>query len=175
MFIKLKPRTFLIGLLITSSIWIIVTFLPLLYFVLLPPPDLEAIVLAMEGHGDTPPLQVTADFGKKLTEAGSLRRTIPVAYSSGIFWAFRVNSLHSSLHSSRVREVTYLARFEKLPKPMVLVVTSREQEGNPNTYEIDEGQSQSLIRSYGLPWLIFGLSLYFIPGSRRLGSRDPVP
>jgi hypothetical protein len=158
MFLKLRPRTFAIGLLVFSSLWVAATLLPLLYSVFFPPGDLRGIVRALEMRGTAPP-QATAIVQQTIAEAGPLRRAVQVGFYSGIAATFR---LHAS-HYTKKTQVSYLAWFQKIRKPLILVIDRYESDGVLH-YEIAEaeGGPVGFARLYVLPLLALGVSLYLV-------------
>lgn len=58
--------------------------------------------------------------------------------------------------------MSYLAWFQKIPKPFVLVINRYESEGALQGYEIDKDEPLSIVRVYGLPLLTLGVSLYLV-------------
>jgi hypothetical protein len=155
----------LIILLVLSSLWMCATFLPLLYFVLLPDHDLRGIVLALEERG-TAPVEAAAVVQETVAAAGSLTRAVPVAYYSGVTATVRV----SGSQTSKIKQASYIVWFQKHPKPLLLLITRYEGDGDQTGYSINEGEPMFMMRGYALPVLLFGLSLFLV---RR--KKTPIP
>jgi hypothetical protein len=71
----------LIGLLVLSSLWVVITFLPLLYSILFPPRDIQEIVRALEERGTVSP-QIATAVQETIASTGPLRRAVQVGYYS---------------------------------------------------------------------------------------------
>jgi hypothetical protein len=71
---------------------------------------------------------------------------------------FHLNGSHAP---ERIKEsqVTYIAWFQKRPKPMVMAITLYENDGGQKAYGISEGNPVILVRGYGAPILLFGVAL----------------
>lgn len=162
MFFKLRYGTFVIGFLVISSLWMAVTFLPVLYSIAFPPRDLRQIMLALESGGDSPSVASPA-VAEVVASAGFARRAIPVGYYSGVSATLK----HNDSHTDRTIQVSYVAWFQKMPHPILLLITRSETDGVLEEYRIDEGAPMSLVRAYALPMDMFVFSL-FLYRRRRL-------
>jgi hypothetical protein len=156
-FFKLRLRTLWIVLLVLSSLWVADVFGPLIYSVLSPKADFQDIVHVLEGHG-TPPPQVTAPVQETIASAGTLQRAIQVGYYSGVTATFQLNASHAT----RKTQVSYLAWFQKLPKPTILVINRYQTDGGSQNYEIGEGDIGSFARVLGLPLLALVFSIFAV-------------
>jgi hypothetical protein len=58
--------------------------------------------------------------------------------------------------------VSYVAWFQKIPKPMLLLITRSEKDGVIQSYQFDQGEPMSLVGAYAFPLLTFGFSLYLV-------------
>jgi hypothetical protein len=130
-------------------------FVPLLYFVVLPNHDLQGVVYALEGRGTAPP-EAVAIVQEAIAAAGPLTRAIPVAYYSGVTATVRV----SGSQTSREIQVSYIAWFQTHPKPLLLLITAYDGDGGRRVYAINEGEPMAMLRGYGLPVVLFGVSLF---------------
>lgn len=157
MFFKLRLRTFWIVLLVFSGIWVTNVFGPLIYSALFPNPDLQNIVRALEGHG-TAPSDVSAAVETTIASAGTLQRTIQVGYYSGVTATFQLNASHSTRKTS----VAYLAWFQKLPKPTILVIFRNQTDGGRQNYGMGEGEVRDVARGLGLPLLALAFSIFAV-------------
>ena len=152
--------TYAIILLALSSLWICAVFFPLLYSVVLPNKDLQAVVYALEERGSPPP-EAADVVQETIAAAGPLTRVVLVAYYSGVTATVRIGG---SEKLSR-KQSSYIAWFQKHPKPLLLLITRYEGDGGRKGYEINEGEPMSMVRGYALPVLLFAVSLLL--GRRR--------
>lgn len=150
-------RAFGIGLLALSSLWAAVTFLPILYSVVSPPRDLQQVICALEMRCSAPP-EAAATVQAAVAAAGPLRRALQVGYYSGVTATLGLNASHAS----RRTQLSYVAWFQNIPKPMLLVVSRAESDGVFEGYRIGEGEPRSLIVGYASPLLLFAFSLYLM-------------
>ena len=158
MALKWNRPTYAIILLALSSVWMCTVFLPLLYSVVLPESDLHAIVSALEGRG-TAPAGAAGIVQETIAAVGPLTRAIKVGYYSGVTATVRVSGSNTS---EKVKQASYLAWFQKPPKPMLVAITRYERDGGQRAYGISEIEPVSLIRGYTLPILLFGASLFLV-------------
>jgi hypothetical protein len=169
MFMKLKLRTFWILLLVLSSLWVAAVFGPLLYSVLSPTADLWAIVHALQGRGAPPP-QATVAVQEALEGGGRLGRAIQVGHYTGVAVTFQ----NGVSHTMRRTEDSYLASFQKIPRPILLIVRRYEVDGGLRGYEVGSAEATSLIRPYALPLLAWAFSLYLVRKRRSPLLSDPA-
>jgi hypothetical protein len=155
MLFRLSLRIFIIGLLVLSSFWVAATFLPVLYSVLFPPHDIQGIVRALEGKGGAPPGPATTVVEEIRALAGPLRRAWQVGYHSEVSATFQVNNSHTS----RTTQASYIAWFQKNPKPILLLVERTETDGVLQGYRINQGAPLSLVGSFAYPLVLFAFSL----------------
>ncbi len=163
MFFRLSVRMFVIGLLVLSSLWVAATFLPILYSVVSPPRDIRDIVLALETRASAPP-DARATVEQTIASAGPLRRALQVGYYSGYAATLR----HNNSHASRTIQVAYVAWFQNIPKPILLLITRSETDGVFQGYQLEEGAPMSLVGGYAFPLMTFALALVLF---RRRRSR----
>jgi hypothetical protein len=71
-------------------------------------------------------------------------------------------------------QVSYLASFQKIHRPILLVVERYEMDGAIQGYRIAEGLIMSIVIEIGLPVLLFALSLYMVV-KRPAMLNDPSP
>jgi hypothetical protein len=163
MFFRLSLRVFVIGLLVLSSLWLLLGFVPLLYSIVFPPRDLQEIVRALEARGTAPP-QAAAIVQQTIDSVGTLRRTVRVGYHVQASATMNVKASHTS----RTTQVAYVAWFQNLSKPLLLLIERSEGDGVFQSYSIEQGAPMSLVSAYAYPLIAFGLSLYLV---RRYGRR----
>jgi hypothetical protein len=150
-----RPK-YAIVLLVLSSLWMGAIFLPLLYSVVFPDRNLRGFVDGLEARG-TAPAEATTVVQETIAAVGTLTRAVPVAYYSGITTTVRLKGSESS----RQKRASYIAWFEKHPKPLLIQITLYEADGH-TAYSIDEGEPMVLVRGYSLPILFFGVSLFLV-------------
>jgi len=150
--------TYAIIFLALSTLFLCTTFLPFFYSILFPNDDLQRVVSALENRA-SPPLDADSVVQEAKGAAGLLTKAIPVAYYSGMSARFHLDGSHSP-ERIKQSQVTYIAWFQKRPKPMVMAITLYENEGGQKAYGISEGNAVILVRGYGVPILLFGFSLF---------------
>jgi len=160
-FFKPSPRTLAIGLLVFSSLWMAFTVAPLVYSLLFPQRDFQDILHALESH-ETVPFRVSVMVPRTILAARPLRRALQVGYYTRFTVTVRLNASHKTKET----QVTYLAWFQGLPRPSILAISRHESDGVLQGYDIDEGEPASLVRSYGLPMLMLGVSVYLVRRKR---------
>ena len=153
----MRLRTFWFVLLVLSGLWVADVFAPIIYSVLSPAPDLQDIIHALEGRG-TPPSQVSSAVQETLASAGTLKRAIQVSYYSGVTATYQLNASHTT----RRTQVAYLAWFQKLSKPTILIVNRVRTDGGPENYGIGEGEVGGIARGLGLPLLALAFSIFVV-------------
>lgn len=158
MALKSSRPTYAIILLALSSLWMCAVFLPLLYSVLLSSPDIRAIVYALEERGTAPP-EAAGIVQETIAAVGPLTRAIRVGYYSGVTATVRVSGSNTS---EKVKQASYIAWFQKPPKPMLVAITCYESDVGQRAYGLSEADPVSLVRGYGLPSLLFGISLFLV-------------
>jgi hypothetical protein len=157
MVFKLRLRTFWIVLLVLSSLWVANVFGLLVYSFLTPKQDFQDIVHALEGWG-TPPPQASASVQETMASAGPLQRTLQIGYFTKITRTFQLNASHTT----RMTQVAYVAWFQRLPKPVMLIISRNQTDGRLQNYEIGEGEVWSMARVLGLPLLALGFSIFVV-------------
>jgi hypothetical protein len=110
----------------------------------------------LETRCSAPP-EAAATVQATLASAGPLRRAVQVGYYSGAATTLQLNASHTS----RRTQISYLAWFQNIPKPLLLLVSKSETDGAFDGYRIGEGEPRSLIVGYALPLLFFTFCLYF--------------
>jgi hypothetical protein len=156
--VKSSRPTYAIILLALSSLWMCAVFLPLLYSVALPDRDIRSIVYALEERGTAPP-EAAAIVQETIAAAGPLTRAIRVGYYSGVTTTVRTSGSNTS---EKVKQASYIAWFQKPPKPMFVAITHYESDGGQRAYGISEVDPVSLVRGYSLPVLLFAVSLFLV-------------
>ena len=162
------PR-YTIVLLMLSVFFLGTTFLPFLYSVVFPNEGISGVLSALEGRAA--PLPESAQVVQEsIDAAGYLGRAIPVGYYSGITATFHRNGPQPP-ERFHVLQSTYIAWFQKHPKPIVLAITRYDHDGYQTQYSVTQGDPVGLVRAYVLPILLFGVSLFLVCTRK---SRAPV-
>lgn len=138
-------------------LWLGAIFVPLFYSASFPNPDVERILSGLKGQASAP-AEVVPLVERTLAATGPLRRSLQVAYYAEVKKTWRAGGSHIT----KQRQATYLAWFEKLPHPLLLVITRYERDGAEVSYAIGEGELTSMLQAYALPLFVSGLSLYFV-------------
>jgi hypothetical protein len=138
-----------------------------LYSIVFPNKDLQGVVYALEERGSAPQ-EAVAIVQQTIDAAGPLTRAVPAAYFSGMTATVRGSG---SSHLSKKRQASYIAWFQKHPKPLVLIITAYEGDGGERAYQINEGDVMFMVRGYTLPVLLFAISLFLV---RRRTSLPPA-
>jgi hypothetical protein len=155
--LKSSRPTYAIILFAVSSLWMCAICLPLLYSVAFPNGDIQGVI-DLEERGTAPPESVAA-VQETIEAAGPLRRAFEVAYYSGATAAVGISGPRTS---QKVNQSSYIAWFQKLPKPILMTITRAESDGDHRAYRISEAEPFSLVRGYALPVLLFAVSLFLV-------------
>jgi hypothetical protein len=169
MFIKLKLQTFWILLLVLSSLWVAGVFGPLMYSVFSPAADVWAIIHAMQGRRDPPP-EATAVVQTALEGGGLLGRVIHVAHYAAVGATLQ----NGVSHRMGMTEDSYLAWFQKIPRPILLILRRYDVDGNLQGYKIGSAEATRLAPLYGPPLLALAVSLYLVRKRKSPLLSDPA-
>ena len=170
MFFKLSLQNFWILLLVLSSLWVASVFGPLLYSMLFPTEDLWAIVHSLQGRG-VPPSKAAALVQDAFEQGGPVGRIIHVAHYAGESILIQ----NSASHTMSKTEDSYIAWFQKVPKPVLLVVRGYKVDGAVQSYEIGSDEATNfLVRAYVPPLLAWLVSIYLVRRRRSPLLSDPV-
>jgi len=170
MLAKLRSQSFAWALLVVSMAWAAAINGPVFYSLLVPSKDIQQIILALEGRetrsGDMAPLsqEVTAS-------AGLMRRAMLV----GAYWHVSGDYNIKQSRTTRTTQLSYLAWFEKLKEPTILVVTRTEVDGSRLDYHIGEGDLFSALRDHLLPVLALVLSAFWLLWTRSRSRKLRTP
>ena len=166
---RIRYRTFSIILVVFSSLWLLGVYGPLVYGLLSGPQDLQAIIHALENKGVAPPLAAAA-VQETIVAAGPLQRAMQVGYFRGASITMKVHEQHTE---NRV-QATYVAWFQRLQKPVLLILERKKIDDAAETYEIAEGQPMSMVRALALPWVAWTLSIVAFRISKPKVQASPV-
>ena len=166
MFIKWNSRKSWILLLVLASLWLGVSLGVVAYGIVSPASDLKEIVRALEMRG-TPPPQAASIVQQTVAEAGPLRRAIQVGYYSGITKTFQLNASHLE----RKTQASYLAWFDKIQKPILLLLERHDKDGVLQYYYIAQGEPMSMVSAYLPSMLFFAFSLYMVCRKKRVPAK----
>ena len=143
-----------------SIFFMCATFVPLLYSVLFPNDDIENFVNALREHG-TAPIDADTVVEQTKAAAGSLTRAIQVAYYTGT--SARVHLTGSQQpEQAKVLQATYMAWFQKQPKPILVAITILVNDSGQKAYGISQADGASIIRGYAIPVALFAVSLFLV-------------
>jgi hypothetical protein len=155
---KPSRRTYAIIVLALSSFFLCATFLPLLYSFAVPNKDLQGVISALEERG-TPPPESEKVVQQVLAAAGPLRKATQIGYWWGGTTTYHLKGSQPT-EKIKASQATYIAWFQKRPKPMFVAITRYERDGGEKAYRIEEADPVVLVRGYSLPVLLFGGSLF---------------
>jgi hypothetical protein len=144
-----------------SSLWAASVVGPLLYAVISPNDDIQAIILSLQGRG-TPPSQAVDIVQDAMNQGGRLGRTIHVAHYAGVSIILRDGESHTKSKT----EDSYLAWFQKAPESVLLTIRQSKVDGAVQSYEMGSDAAPGfLARAYGPPLfaLIISLCLFLKP------------
>ena len=156
--LKSGRPTYGIVLLVLSSLYMAVIFLPLLYSVVFPNEGILGVVSALEGR-TTPSMEAEPLVQHTIATVGLMRSATKVAHGFGSTTAIHYAAPRST-ETVKTSEATYLVRFEKHPEPMLVNITCYERDDGQRTYSISEASAGAVIRGYSIPLCLFGLSLF---------------
>jgi len=157
---KSSRPTYAIILLALSVLFMCATFLPLLYSVLLPNEDIERVVGALREGGRAPSDAETVVEQAK-TAAGSLTTAMQVGYYSGVTATFHLSGSHSP-EQTKVSQTTYIAWFQKRPRPMLVAITLYANDEGQKAYGISEVDPARVVRAYAVPIFLLGVSVFLV-------------
>lgn len=140
-----------------SGLWLAATIVPVLYAICFPAADFQQIVRALRLQTAPPPLAIVS-VQTTIESAGPLLRAVQVGYFSKLTITVQLNSERKS----RRTQQSYLASFARIRKPVLLIIEREEQDGVVRRYEIGEGEPFSLVRSLGIPIVVFACALYML-------------
>jgi hypothetical protein len=93
-----------------------------------------------------------------------------VGYFRGGSFTTKLGQTHSE---SRV-QTTYIAWFQRLPKPILLILERKHSDNRPETYQIDEGEPMSLLRALLVPVVVFVFSILAVRFTKPKAESSPV-
>lgn len=134
------------------------TFLPLLYSFVFPNEDLRGFVSALEER-EPPSMESEPVVHEAIAAVGPLTRAIKLAYSTEV--TFQIPYAGSrSTEKMKTTQAVYVAWFQKHPKAALLAFTCYENSGGQKAYRINEVDPSILVRGYGIPLGLLGVSLF---------------
>ena len=157
-----------IVLLALSILFLCATFLPFLYSLLSPNPDVEQFVGALR-EGGTAPLEADTVVEQTRAALGSLNRTIQIAYYTETRMGFHLSGSQSA-ERIHVSQATYIAWFQKRPKPMLIAVTVYTNDAGQKAFGISDAAPLAVVRGYGVPILLFGVCLFLVRKRKPSGA-----
>jgi hypothetical protein len=163
MLIKWNSKKSWILLLVLASLWLGVSLGVVGYGIVSPASDFQDILRALEMRGTPPPLAVGI-VQQTVAAAGPLRRVILVGYYSGITKTFQLNTSHLE----KKTQASYIAWFDKIQKPMLLLLERHDKDGALQDYIIAQGEPMSIVGAYLPSLLLFAFSLYMVCRKKRV-------
>jgi hypothetical protein len=154
-----------------SSIYMGVFFLPALYSLLFPNPDIQRFVAALK-DGGTAPLDADTVVEQAKAALGPLTKAIQVGWGYNASKQYHLAGAHEQA-TITTTSYFYLAWFERLPKPIVISVALYKNDSGQKAYRIDRISGVLLARQGAIPLLLFGVSLFLMlrtPRPTRTGS-----
>ena len=153
-----------------STLFMAATFLPFLYSILFPNVNVERFVAALEDRGEAPP---DADnvVDRTKAAAGSLTRAIQIGSSFETRTAIDLRGSRAPQHT-HMSQATYIAWFQRCPKPMLVSIALYENDQGQKAYGISEVATLTVVRGYGVPVALFGASLFQIRKRKSPGATD---
>jgi len=168
--VKSGRPVYAIVLVALSTLFMAATFLPFLYSIQSPNEDIERFVAALKDSGEVP---LDADSVVEQTKGavGSLTRVIQIGYYSEKSIEFHLSGSRAPEHI-HTSQATYIAWFQRHPKPMLVSVTLRANDEGQKAYGISEVAPVTLVRGYGVPVALFGASLFLVRKRKSPGATD---
>jgi hypothetical protein len=153
-----------------STLFMAATFLPFLYSILSPNLDIERFVAALK-DSDEAPLDPDSVVEQTKGAVGSLTRVIQIGYYSETSIGFHLSGSRAPEHI-HTSQATYIAWFQRHPKPMLVSVTLRANDEGQKAYGISEVAPITLVRGYGVPVALFGAALFLVRKRKSPGATD---
>lgn len=157
MFIRLSPRTFWILLFVLSGLWLGASVFTVLYGIFSPAANFQEIVRALEMRGE-PPLQAASAIQQTIIAVGPMQRAVQVGYYSKVTLTLQLGAKRKEKRT----QASYIAWFQKVQKPILLILERNETDGVVQGYVIAEGEPMSIARSFAAKLLLFAFSLYMV-------------
>ena len=167
---KSRRSIFAIILLVLSIFFLCATFLPFLYSILFPTKISQRVVLALEDRA-SPPLDADTVIEEAKQSAGTLTRSIQIAYGAGSTIRYARSGPAKPEHFHR-SEATYLAWFQKRPKPMLIAISVYENDAGQKAFGMSEVNPAALVQGYLLPIAIFVIALVLVRRKKSQNSRS---
>ena len=157
-------------LLAITSLWLAATVIPILYATLFRSSEFQKIIQELEANGPSGFGSDTAIQGT-VAQSGRLRRAIQISYYSEVTVVVTVDKNLSAKRS----QAGYVAWFENRKKPIFLLIQEIQIGKSATTYDIDEGDPGSLVKTAALPLLAFVASLYMVRRKTSMPRALPMP
>lgn len=69
---------------------------------------------------------------------------------------------YQASHKSKTTQLSYIAWFKNLRKPILLLIMRNEKDGVLDSYDIEEGAPMSLVSAFAFPVVTFAFSLFLL-------------
>ena len=148
-----------------STLYLCATFVPLCYSALFPNQDIQSVIAALKPGGYAP-LDGESAIQEAKAAVGSLTREIQVGYYTGMTAKIHYAGAQPN-ERTRVSQATYVAWFQKRSRPMLVQITLYANERGQKAFRITEAEPVLLVRGYGVPILLFGLSLFVLRRTKK--------
>ena len=158
---KLKYRAVPVFFVVLFSLWTVAVYLPLFYSLSFPNRDIQHLIGALQGR--EPARQELSSYVQNtINSYGHLKRAIRI----GAYYGASAEYKAKKSHTSKETEYSYLAWFEKRPKPTIFVVNLSEIDKSLLRFNMSEGEPLGLVRAAILPPLACSFCLYWFRRSR---------
>jgi hypothetical protein len=166
--VKLGRPIYTLILFALSSIYMAFVFLPVVYSILFPNPDVETFVAALR-DGGVPPLDADTVIEQAKAALGPLTKTIQVGWGYQTQKAFHLVGAHEQ-STITATSYLYMAWFQKIPQPIVISVNLYQNDQGQKAYRIQQVSGAALARQAAIPISLFVVSLVLL---LRTSRRQP--
>jgi lipid-A-disaccharide synthase-like uncharacterized protein len=157
MSLKLNSRRSWLVVLCISSLWTALTVCPVLYFSLFPKLEFREIVHKLQVSNSSDLGSDTA-VSERISMYGRLREAIQITSYVGVTFTLQ----HGKNQSMRRSQAAYIAWFEKLQGPTLLVIQEIQTDDSVKTFQVGEGELVTIVRGFALPLFALIASLYMV-------------
>lgn len=170
MFWRLNERAVPTFFLVLSGLWTAGTFFPLFYSLAFPNHEIQHLIGALGGH-ESPRQELSSFVQNVVSSSGYLTHAIRVT----AYYVASAEYNQGKSHTSKETEFSYLAWFEKRPKPTILVVNVTELDAATVRFNVWENEPIGLARILLLPLGSLALSLYWFRRRKTRKQTSPTP
>ena len=152
MSLKLSAKAAPVLFLIRASVWTAGVYFPYFYSLGFPNREIQRLVAALQGQQLARP-ELSSVVQGIMNSTGHLKRAIRIAAFYSAEYKVR------QPHSLKQTQFSYLAWFEKRPRPTILVVNLKELQGDTLEFKIFETSPTAIVRVGLLP--LFAMAFSF--------------